>query len=594
MRFWLRTPIVRFLALGTLLPLLLAGALVTINSRVSATSGGVAPNHYGEMDCNGWSTVYKSVKPGMRGLCTDPWAYINGKPSRFYDNNYYVGHDEPSVKFISSAPNSGNTMTYLMRLAKDPAGTPTTSPSGVTVSDYAELSAAPWFGLPICDPNSYPQNSCAPDSDANSGGLTSSAAGSAFMELQFYPPGYGTFVDAFSCDSTHYCAALTIDSLECTFNFTYCNRACVEPVNFSYIQTDGIPAGPPSPQLADISTFLPNNHTLLMNQGDALRVRIKDTSGGLRTEIDDLTTGQAGYMVASASNGFMHTNLHTCNGSPFNFHAEYNTAAQQNQVPWAALEGGVLMQDELGHFEPCASVSNALPLSFNSGGQTFSDPQSYQTCKGAFEPGGSGEGPCTVSGCSNSTTEGNLACPRGGLCEQSDANCFPAGPRPVTINGVTQTVKWPVAGCLDDYFQNGDLDFEGSSYIADWPDGSATHPTPFQYAGPFDSAGASYPSVQFETDVAGSEQNCNVSSGGGCTAPPGGAAFYPFWTIGPQATIGGSGRSCEWNFGNTIANVTTNSFGGDAQYGAPNTARYGGTIISAVQANPQLSAKCGA
>lgn len=591
MRSWLQRPLVRVLSLVGIVLVVLFAAFAGTSLRVTASTG-VAPHSYGEMDCNGWSTTYKSVKPQMRALCTDPWANINGKASRFYDNNYYVGHDEPSVKFISAAPNSGNTMSYSMRLARDPAGTPTVSPNGTTVSDYAELSAAPWFGLPICDPNSYPQNPCSADSDSNTGMGAPTDAGSAFMELQFYPPGYGTFVDAFSCDPTHYCAALTIDSLECSYNFKYCNRACVEPVNFAYIQTDGIPTGPPSPQLSDVSTLLPDNHTLLMNQGDALRVSIADTPGGLRTEVDDLSTGQSGYMIASAANGFMNTSLQTCNGAPFTFHAEYNTAAVQNQVPWAALEGGVLMEDELGHFEPCSSVSNSLPLSYNLGGQSFSDPQSYQTCNGPFEPGGSGEGPCSNSGCANSTTEGNLACPRGGLCEQSDANCFPAGPRPVTINGVTQTVSWPIAGCLADYFQNGDLDFEGSSYIADWPDGSATHPTPFQYTGPFDAAGNPYPSIQFETDLAGSEQDCSVSTGSGCTAPPAASAFYPFWTIGKQPSIGGNGKVCEWNFGNTIANVTTNSFGADAEYGTPDTARYAGTLTSPVLANPQLTASC--
>ena len=45
--------------------------------------------------------------------------------------------------------------------------------------------------MPICDPKSYPQNPCTPDSDTNSGLISDpNAAGSAFMELQFYPPGF--------------------------------------------------------------------------------------------------------------------------------------------------------------------------------------------------------------------------------------------------------------------------------------------------------------------------------------------------------------------------------------------------------------------
>ena len=62
-------------------------------------------------------------------------------------NGTYVSHDEPSVKVISSAPGRGSTMTDVMRPAKDPKGKPTFSPNGKMVSDYAELSPAPWFGL---------------------------------------------------------------------------------------------------------------------------------------------------------------------------------------------------------------------------------------------------------------------------------------------------------------------------------------------------------------------------------------------------------------------------------------------------------------
>ena len=412
----------------------------------------------------------------------------------------------------------------------------------------------------------------------------------AFMELQFYPPGYPPFLDSPSCDATHYCAALNIDSLECTFNFATCNGACIEPVNFAFIQRNGIPAGPPSPQLTDVSTFTPNSKTLLMNQGDALAVTIQDTPGGLKTSIYDYTTGQSGYMVASAANGFMHTNIADCSGTPFSFHAEYNSAKQRNQVPWAALEGGVLMEDEIGHFEACTSVTNQLSFSFSNNGQSFSDPQDYQTCNGPTESTGTGEGPCSPNTgiCTNATTENGAACPTnnagsGALCEFSDGSCFPAGPRPVDSNGNMETISWPVAGCEQNAFQNGDLDFDGSSYIADWPDGKSTHPTSFQYTGPFDGKGHSYPSVQFETDAAGSEFLCNVATGAGCTVPATGAAFYPFWTLG---------SACQWNFGNNIGHKTIENFGGAAQYGTPDVARYGGTLTSAVMPNPEFSGRC--
>jgi hypothetical protein len=54
--------------------------------------------------------VYQSVNQDMTGRCADPLGYWGGKSWRFKDNGVYIGHDEPSVKFISSAPGSGDNM----------------------------------------------------------------------------------------------------------------------------------------------------------------------------------------------------------------------------------------------------------------------------------------------------------------------------------------------------------------------------------------------------------------------------------------------------------------------------------------------------
>jgi hypothetical protein len=553
----------------------------------AGTAGSVAPNSSGSMDCNGHSPVYTTVKVGMGPNCVDPLGFYDGQATRFNDNGHYVGHDEPSVKFISSQAGSANNITYLTRLAINPKATPTvTSPK---VSSYAELSPAPWWGLPICDPKSYPQNPCTPDSDTNSGVISNpNAAGSAFMELQLYAPGFQPFIDSVSCDKTHWCAAMTIDSLECTFAFATCNNNCIEPVNFAYLQMDGKPAGPPSPQLTDTNTFFPNGQTLLMNSGDVLAVTMKDTPQGLENRIDDLTTHRSGFMIASAANGFMNTNIADCTGTPFTFHPEYSSAQQQNQVPWAALEGGVLMQQELGHFEPCSSLANQKPVNQSfADGQSFSDPNVFQSCVGGLEgPGSMGEGPCDVNTgvCQNVSTEAGTTCPSNNftsnaLCEFSDANCMPAGPRTTTVNGTTETFIWPIAGCQDNFFQNGDLDFDGSSYQHDWPDGSPNHPSSFQYLGPFTN-GHTYPNIQFESNVGASENACNTATGAGCTNPPTGAAFYPFFSLN---------NLCLWNFGDNIPGVTKNNFGMQAEYGTPDVARFGGTSTSAVLANPELS-----
>jgi hypothetical protein len=578
-----------------------AGAATVAMTAKTAATGAVAPNPVSEVDCNGWSPKYGTVRKLAGSTCVDPVKVVNGKRYRFEDNEHYIGHDEPSVKFISGTPGSGNTMTYLTKIPVDPRTAPT--PSG-TVTNYGQLSVAPWFGLPMCDPNSYPQNPCKPDSDTNTGLGASTDAGSAFMELQLYPPGYTPFVDSESCSATKWCSALNIDSLECNFNFANCNANCEEPVNFAYLQTNGVPAGPPSPQLTNVHTFLPNANTLMINPGDTLRVSISDPPRGFTTTIRDLTTHQTGWMTASAANGFMNTNIADCSGNRFTFHAEYSSAKQQNQVPWAALEGGVLMQQEIGHSEVCNSVRNQDPFTFSQNGTSYSDPQVFDTCKGGSEgPGDRGEGPCNAQTgvCQNATTQGPngpAACSTnsflsGALCEFADGSCFQKGTRPVTIDGVATTESSDANQCFQNRFQNGDLDFDGLSYTASaWPNGSKNHPTAFQYVGPFQGNGRPYPQIQFESNVGASENLCNTATGVGCTQPPIGSQFYPFWSLSAQFNaLGVRTTQCVWNYGNVIPG-TVKTFGKDAQYGTPNVARFAGTSTSAVMTNPQFSGSC--
>src|SRR5215472_1533475 len=420
-----------------------AASATHITAAANHAAHTIQPARVNSLDCNGWSKKYVSASPHMRMLCTDPVGSYGGHLTRALDNGHYVGHDEPSVKFISAQSGSGNTMSYGMRLPKDPKKAPTASGS---VTHYGELSVAPWFGLPMCDPRSYPENPCKPDSDSNTGLGTPSDAGSAFMELQFYAPGFTPFIDNVSCSKTQWCVALTIDSLSCNFNFKVCNNNCFEPVNRSFLQTNGIPPGPPAPQDPSTGTFFGNAKTLKMNPGDVLKVSISDPAGGFLTRVTDMTTHQTGFIQASAKNGFTNTNgvsksgkILDCSGTPFTWHAEYSSAKKQNQVPWAALEGGVLMQQELGHAESCSSVANKLGFSASlSGGTSFKDPNVFWNCVGGREGATSkGEGPCSfkTGACKGAKTQGKngpVACPSnnftsGQLCEFSDAACFPKG-----------------------------------------------------------------------------------------------------------------------------------------------------------------------
>ncbi len=335
--------------------------------------------------------------------------------------------------------------------------------------------------------------------------------------------------------------------------------------------------------------MLGNAGSARLNPGDVLKVSMTDPTGGFTAKVADLTTGRTGFIQASAKNGFANTNMSDCSGNPFTWHAEYSTAKKQNQVPWAALEGGVLMEQEIGHGESCARLTGKQKLSASfSDGSSYTDPNVYQTCGGGMEGRGKkGEGPCnlTKGACKNSGDRG-AARPRpvhGGhvqACEFSDGFCLPKGTRPVTISGHPGKEYERVSTCDQNQFENGDLDFDGTGYRKDWPNGSGRFPQTFRYLGPFTN-GHAYPQIQFETDIAGSENLCNVATGVGCKAPPiGSAGFYPFWSLtNKQQLKGVSGRGvCVWNFGNDIAGVTTHNFGGDAEYGVPDTARYGGTI----------------
>jgi hypothetical protein len=583
-----------------------ASTAATAAARESASTG-VAPNAVNELDCNGWSKHYRAVRQLAGDLCTDPIQIKSGKLRAFVDNGWYVGHDEPGIRFISNKAGSGNTFTYYAKLPVSPAAAPTVSGS---VTNYGELSVAEWMGMAMCDPQSYPQNPCTPDSDSNiSSPSNPQDAGSAFMELQLYPPGFTPWIDSESCSVTKWCAALTIDSLECNFNEFTCNPNCTEPINFAWLQTNGVPAGPPSPQLADVSSMFPNSHTLEFNPGDVLKISITDPSKGFTTTIHDVTTGQTGWMTASAKNGFMNTNINTCNGTPYTFHAEFSTASATNQVPWAAdLAGGPLLVQEIGHSEICSSLSNQDPYTAGyPDGSSYADTEVYDTCVGGSEGNQVGMGPCAVTpagmtACQNALTQGPYGTPIGcpseyadtGLhCEFANGFCFPEGSRVVQIDGVNSTAWSDDNQCFSDRWQNGNLTFNGVSYQQSaWPSGSPDHPTSFDFVGPFLGSGQPYPQIQFESDISGSAFQCDLNNGAGCVVPPISAHFYPYYTLGSQpSALGSKLTSCVWNFGQNLPDTVEN-FGGDQEYGSSDLSRYAGTDIGAVFANPEFAGGC--
>jgi hypothetical protein len=473
---------------------------------VAAAAGGPAPSAMAQS----WGGA--AFCQQHEYLCTEnQYNYQNGK---------HIGHDEPSLLFYSSTPGAGNSSIYNLTLPKDPPKLP--KPNGTGGTFNFQLHPAFWFGMAMCDTQSFPEfsNTCVADTDANifddsdpnAADYIGNHPGAAFMEMQFYPPGWVT-----SCDATHWCAALTIDSYNFDPNHNVDNNsACVnsigdETVNFAFITKSGVSdtaADPLNPVV-----IVPNPKTdLFMNPGDNITLDMHDTTDGFEVVIYDNTTHRKGSMTASLANGFAQVNFapnaSTCTSAPYAFHPMYATSGPHTRVPWAAHSYNIAFSDEIGHFDYCGSV----------------DP----------------DGICTQPS------------------EADHLQCFPGSESP----------RIKVGGCID-----ADLDFDGVSYLDDWPGTGATaaadkafHPAPISFTSPLlnPAPGAleNYDMSVFEADMPVFEPSCDISSGVGCTNPPAGAKFYPFYSIGNEKS-----GTCRWRFGGSSISGTVNTFGDVLQYG---------------------------
>jgi hypothetical protein len=188
----------------------------------------------------------------------------------------------------------------------------------------------------------------------------------------------------------------------------------------------------------------------------------------------DLTTGQEGYMVAGAHNGFANTDPNSCQTTPFNFHPEFSTAAPQNVATWTALQANVNIAVETGHFE------------FPDGDGDDSD------CVA---------GP-TIAGCLDVASGGDL-----------------------DFDGPPYLPDWP----------DGSRRHPSPILIRAF-NNRGVGPMSFSSDNPFDLPHG-YPNMQFKTDVALSDYACDATTGAGCVVPPNGAVFYPFFSqLGSGAT----------------------------------------------------------
>jgi len=512
-----------------LLLLVLVGALafVPLGSSSSGTS-----SEYSVRNCSTGAAICTEVKDSIGA------------------NGAYTGHDEPSLLFYSGANGSGNSNKYNLTLPSDPHFLPNQAGTGATWN--FQLHPAFWLGMAMCDTQSFPEfsNTCTPDSDTNIKDGTDPAApdyigkhsGTAFMEMQFYPPGWVSWPAGVSCDATQWCAALNIDSLSQdgntgAVNNTDCRiRAGDEPVSFAFITKSGVPHSSPGPLTTfqpPFTSITPDPATdLFMNSGDNLSVDMHDTPAGFQIVIHDLSTGQTGSMTTSVANGWQHIlyepSSGTCHQAPYAYHPMYSTSSEHTRVPWAAHTYNVAFSDEIGHFEYCnASDEN---------------------------------GNCTDPGSQEN-----------GTLDNDDDVCFNAD----------DSLLVAIGGCID-----SDIDFDGSSYGLNWPGTGPNrgqdqkyHPTPITFTSPLFNGNQNYSRVAFETDLPRIEAadfggNCDRLTGNGCTNPPPGAAFYPIYSTGTSTGTPSANGHCIWQEGGPDIKGTTNTFGGNS------TAEYGPLLFS--------------
>jgi hypothetical protein len=462
----------------------------------------------------------------------------------------YVGHDEPSSVFYSNVPGAGNHMTYSMQLPRDPSPG---NPNKPGKSYQFELNGAIWLGMALCATQSYPEqlSTCTPDSDSNivDPAVSPKHAGTAFLELQFYPPGWVPWptwqvaVGASGCDPKKWCAAMNIFSLAedpvagTTLNATCAAQTGLEYVNFAFVTKNGHSTAPANPVDSTTATFTPDpNKDLFMNSGDKLGVSLRDTPNGLQAVINDQTSGQTGSMTASMANGFGQVQYDptgtSCVNMPYNFHPMYSTSSEQTRVIWAAHTYNISFTSEIGHFENCEGPNPipATPFGVDASGNPIS-------C-----PAGNTEG----FGSHTSPTDGD------------DNFCFPA----------SEAMRIHINGCTDT-----NTGFDSLGYQPVWPDGNqGLHPESILFSSPRTGPGdiLNYSRVAFEADLPRIESTCNRVTGAGCTLIPTTdkgtpAAFYPFFSAFQNGVKHDDGGSCVWGFGNAMPGGT--DFGRNAQYG---------------------------
>ena len=175
-------------------------------------------------------------------------------------------------------------------------------------------------------------------------------------------------------------------------------------------------------------------------------------------------------------------------------------------MPWGPGPYNINTEFEIGHFEPCTRVTGRSTLTDGSFTDTF-----FNRCHGPYEA--------------------DAPADKRSSLEPNDSPCYRRGD---THGGVADPNQ--VTGCDVFFGAVGDLDYDGTSYRADWPTSlhPNLYPSPFLQETPT-SRGSAFTDMQFVTDTSATEAGCDVVSGTGCVLPPNGpGSLLPVLDAGPR------------------------------------------------------------
>ena len=215
-----------------------------------------------------------------------------------------------------------------------------------------------------------------PDSDTNIFDGTNPAdpdyigkhPGTAFMELQFYPPGWVPLAarrqlrrdevvrgaghlqpqpgpEHAACSTTPTASAASASSRPTSRSSRGAARPHAPPGPLGATRRD-VHAEPGDRPVHELGRRLDGRHPRHRGRAHAIDPRPDDRP-------DRLDDGQRRERVRPDQ---VRPDAATCHQTPYTFHPMYATSSEHTRVPWAAHSYNVAFSDEIGHFEYCNAV----------------------------------------------------------------------------------------------------------------------------------------------------------------------------------------------------------------------------------------------